>query len=109
MKNKVLYTEVIKAAEGLARALRNFTDEPMYLNLCIFTRDAECHHEGDPDGLPDYYDVVVNGADVEFDENTDPTISTSARVYYKESKDGELIQTVIPYYKYTNEDEDEQG
>lgn len=27
MKNKVLYTEVIKAAEGLARALRNYTDE----------------------------------------------------------------------------------
>ena len=110
MKNKVLYTEVIKAAETLARALRNYTDEPMYLNLCIFTRDAECHHEGDPEGTPDFYSLVVHSASEEyFEENLEPTISTSARVYYKETKHGELIQTVIPYYKYTNEDEDEQG
>lgn len=109
MKNKVLYTEVIKAAEGLARALRNYTEEPMHLDLFIFTRDKDCHHEGDPDGLPDYYNVIVNGADLELDEYTDKTIYTSARVYYKESKDGELIQTVIPYDNYIKEEDDEQG
>ena len=111
MKNKVLYTEVIKAAEGLARALRNYTDEPMYMHLAIFTRDEESHHEGDPDGLPDFYSLVVHSASEEyFEENLEPTISTSARVYYKESKDGELIRTVIPYYEdVAEDDEDEQG
>ena len=107
MKNKVLYTEVLKAAEHLATVLRNYTDEPMYLNLCIFTRDAECHHDGDPDGVPDYYDVVVEGA--EADGDAEPTICTSARVYYSENQYGELIRTVIPYREQVAEDEDEQG
>ena len=107
MKNKVLYTEVLKAAEHLATVLRNYTDEPMYLNLCIFTRDAECHHEGDPDGVPDYYDVVVEGA--EADDDAEPTISKTARVYYSEDQYGELIRTVIPYREQVSEDEDEQG
>lgn len=107
MKNKVLYTEVLKAAEHLATVLRNYTDEPMYLNLCIFTRDAECHHEGDPDGVPDYYDVDVEGA--EADDDAEPTIATSARVYYSEDQYGEQIRTVIPYREQVSEDEDEQG
>ena len=107
MKNKVLYTEVLKAAEHLATVLRNYTDEPMYMNLTIFTRDADCHHEGDPDGVPDYYDVVVEGA--EADDDAEPTIRTSARVYYSENQYGELIRTVIPYRESVAEDEDEQG
>ena len=108
MKNKVLYTEVLKAAEHLATVLRNYTDEPMYLNLCIFTRDADCHHEGDPDGVPDYYDVVAEGAESRYDD-VEPTICTSARVYYSEDQYGELIRTVIPYREQVSEDEDEQG
>ena len=107
MKNKVLYTEVLKAAEHLATVLRNYTDEPMYLNLTIFTRDAECHHEGDPDGVPDYYEVVVEGA--EADDDAEPTIATSARVYYSEDQYGEQIRTVIPYREQVSEGEDEQG
>ena len=107
MKNKVLYTEVLNAAEHLATVLRNYTDEPMYLNLCIFTRDADCHHEGAPDGVPDYYDVVAEGAEHVYDD-AEPTIATSARVYYSEDQYGELIRTVIPYREQVAED-DEQG
>ena len=106
MENKILYTEVCKAAEHLATVLRNFSKEPMYMNLCIFTRDEGCHHEGDPDGVPDYYDIIVESAYV--DDDADATINTTSRVYYSEDQFGELIRTIIPYRKDIAED-DEQG
>ena len=63
--------------------------------------------ENDPDGVPDYYDVDVEGA--EADDDAEPTIATSARVYYSEDQYGEQIRTVIPYREQVSEDEDEQG
>ena len=95
MKNKVLYAQVVEAAERLAVILRNYATEPMYLNLCIFTRDEGCRHEGDPDGAPDYYDIIVEGS--ESDDEAEPTISITSRIYYSEDRYGELIRTVIPY------------
>lgn len=97
MKNKVLDAEVTKHVEALAKALRSYTDEPMYLNLTIFTRDKECHLEGDPEGIPDYYDVRTHEADIEDVEDIDCTFSRTARVYYALDDHEELIRTVIPY------------
>lgn len=97
MKHKVLDAEVTKHVEALAKALRAYTDEPMYLNLTIFTRDKECHLEGDPEGIPDYYDVRTHNADIDDVDEIDCTISKCARVYYAYDEHEELIRTVIPY------------
>lgn len=92
LKTEILKTEIRKAAEHLANELRKYSAEPMYLDLCIFTRDAQAKTEEDNcEGLPDYYSIRCHEAsDV---EGILPTMSESARVYYGE--DG--IRTVIPF------------
>lgn len=91
-KTKILKTEIRKAAEHLANELRKYSAEPMYLDLCIFTHDAEAKTEEDNcEGLPDYYSIRCHEAsDV---EGIIPTMSESARVYYGE--DG--TRQVIPF------------
>lgn len=92
LKTEILKTEIRKAAEHLANELRKYSAEPMYLDLCIFTHDAEAKTEEDNcEGLPDYYSIRCHEAsDV---EGILPTMSESARVYYGE--DG--IRQVIPF------------
>ena len=88
MKKKILETEVTKAAEHLAKVIREFSGEPMHLSLAIFTRDIECKCDGDPNGLPDYYSVLVHDADTEYDDNPEGYIprsievSKTGRIYY---------------------------
>ena len=88
MRKKILETEVTKAAEHLAKVLRDFSGEPMYMNITVFSRDVECKVDGDPDGLPDYYSIIVHDADTEYDENPEGYIprsielSKSGRIYY---------------------------
>ena len=67
LKTKLLNTEVRKAVEHLARVLRNYSSEPMYLNMTVFTRDAEAKTKEDNcEGLPDYYGIRCHEAnDVE--------------------------------------------
>ena len=96
MKNKVLYAEIVKATENLANALRNYTDAPMYLDLCIMTRDDSIRCEGDPIGVPDYYSIRCHKAD-DIDEIV-PDISESARVFYSEDGNGEGIRNVFKYH-----------
>lgn len=93
MKNKILESEVRKAAESLAVALRKYTTEPMYCSLIIFTKDVTCKCDEDPEGIPDYYSFRVHEA--EDVEEHYPTFSESARVYY----DDEGIRYVIPFSK----------
>lgn len=97
MKNKILYAEVVKATEELTKALRNYTDEPMYLNVCIMTRDKTAVCEGDPSGVPDFYSIRCHKAD-DIDEIV-PDISESARVFYSEDGNGEGIRNVFKYFE----------
>ena len=108
MKNKALKAEIEKHIEGLTRALRSYTDEPMYMSLTMFTRDKECIHEGDPDGIPDYISVRVHESDLEDVDNADCTIEMTERVYYSFDGFDELIRTVIPYYSYNTEADQEE-
>lgn len=98
MKRKLLETEVRKATEHLARLLRIYSADPMYLNLTVFTRDAEAKTlEDNCEGLPDYYGIRCHEAsDV---EGIVPTISESARVYYTDSDGIEKIGKVFKYEK----------
>ena len=94
MKDKILQTKVTQAAETLAKALRDYNGDEMILRVTVFTRDPECKEEGDPDGVPDFYSIVVHDANVDYDTPIDTTLSASARIYY----DDEGIRKVIPYY-----------
>lgn len=100
MKDKILLTEVRKAAEQLCNALRSYTDEPLYCNLTVFTRDNTIAKE--PKDIPDYYSVIVALPD-EVDEDihiSSAVISESAKVFYGE--DG--IRNVEPYYSEVNDE-----
>lgn len=94
MKDKIFYTKAVEAVESLARELRVYSVEPMYLSITIFTRDENCHHEGDPDGIPDYYTFRFC-EDVDEPSFEDDDRFKAARVYY--SEDGKIMK-VIDYY-----------
>lgn len=55
MKNQILYTEITKAAEALAQALRKYSDAPMYAAVSVVTRDSD-RKNGD---TPDFYTLRV--------------------------------------------------
>ena len=92
MKNKILKTEVEKAAEHLCKCLREYTDEPMYLSMTVFTRDNTIKDE-ESDEIPDYYSITLHNADIEEVEDIILTLSESKRVFYGE--DG--IREVRPF------------
>ena len=96
-KTILVKTEIRKAAEHLARELRKYSAEPMYLNLCIFTRDAEAKTEEDNcEGLPDFYSIRCHEAsDI---DGIVPTMSESARMYYKDDEGEEKIARVFKYH-----------
>lgn len=54
MKNKILQTEIIEAAETLANALRKYSDKSLYLNLTIISRDENLASSG-LDTTTDFY------------------------------------------------------
>lgn len=58
MKNKTLYTEITKAAEDMAKALRNYSGAPMYCSVSIVTRDSI----QDEKEAPDVYTLRVHEA-----------------------------------------------
>ena len=92
MKNKILKTEIEKTAEHLCKCLRDYTDEPMYLNLTLFSRDATIKDEESGE-IPDYYSVTLHNADIEEVEDIILTLSESKRVFY----DGDKIREVRPF------------
>lgn len=70
MKNQILYSEITKAVEDLAQALRKFSDAPMYASASVATRDTSKRHGGD------WYTITVHDIKdtAEEDEATDPII-----------------------------------
>lgn len=107
MKNKVLYAQVIKVIEELAVVMRNYSEESLYLNLTIFTKDNTIICDGDPVGIPDFYSVRVHTSE-DFNEDIyDPIINESARIYYS-GNGKELIRNVFKFHGEGNDD-DSQG
>lgn len=101
MKNKMLYTKVKEAAESLCNALRAYSDEPLYCNVTVFTRDNTIAKR--PEDVPDYYNFVVAYPD-EVDEDiriNSTVISESAKVFYGDKG----IRSVEPYYSEVEDDE----
>ena len=92
MKDKVLHSEINKAAEGLLLALRKYTDEPLYFSLTIFSKDNTVICEGDPDGVPDFFSVRLLNTD-----SMESIYNEASRVYYSEGEGEELIKKVIPF------------
>lgn len=102
MKDKVLYGEVMKAAENLARALRAYTGEPMNCILSIFTRDQDVRTPDDPQGIPDYYSVLIRSAECEHYD--DSTLKAVRKIYYCDDDFGnEKIMKVVPYHEREDE------
>ena len=102
MKDKVFYTKAVEAVESLARELRAYSSEPMYFSMTIFTRDENCHHEGDPDGIPDFY-AFRFCEDVEEPSFKDDDRFKTARIYY--SDDGKILKVIDYYNEKTDEGE----
>lgn len=53
MKKQILYTEITKAVEELATALRKFSGESVFCNVSIISR-------GEAEGSPDDYTIKVH-------------------------------------------------
>ena len=85
MKDKILKTEISAACERIARALRQYSNEPMTCDIFIETRDSE------PIKDSDFYSMTVSfgGENV---ENVD-IIKQGARVTYQFDRfEGEKIR-----------------
>ena len=74
MKDKILKTEISSACERIARALRQYSNEPMDCEIYIRTRDSE------PIQDSDFYSMTVSFGG-ENAENID-IIKQGARVTY---------------------------
>lgn len=99
MKEKIVYTEIKKAAENLALIMRKYYPEQIYVNVSMFTHDND-RFETDPDSDHDYYSVTVTRweEETESDMPLVPIISESGRIFYSEDFDGEIkIREVKKY------------
>lgn len=111
MKDKFLRSEVIKAAENLCRALRNYSEGQMFLSLKVYSRD-ETEILDDPQydklkkscGVPDCYSVKIC---VNEDECLTQLIGDAKLVFYSFDEHGEMsIRQTYSIYS-DGEDEDE--
>ena len=110
MKDKFLRSEVIKAAENLCRALRNYSEGQMFLSLKVYSRDeTEVFDVPRYDklrlscGVPDYYSVKVC---VNEDGCLTQIMGDIKLVFYSEDQFGESIRHT--YSIYSDEEEDDE-
>ena len=106
MEEKILKTIVTMSIENITRELRKFSKEPLQCDITIFSRDQVVKDDTDPEGVPDYYSVLVRvaGEDVEL---TYPIVDESNKVYYSYDDRGiEGIRRVIPCYRKGSEEND---
>ena len=71
MKNKILYTDVTKAVEDLALALRKFSGGSMFASIELLTRD-----EDQDDDAPDLYTFRIHEPEVDT-----PTLAEGGWIY----------------------------
>lgn len=106
MEEKILKTIVTMSIENITRELRKFSKEPLQCDITIFSRDQVVKDDTDPEGVPDYYSVVVRlaGEDAEL---VFPIIDESNKVFYSYDDRGiEGIRRVIPCYRKGSEEND---
>ena len=106
MEEKILKTIVTMSIENITRELRKFSKEPLQCDITIFSRDQVVKDETDPEGVPDYYSVVVRlaGEDAEL---VSPIIDESNKVFCSYDDRGiEGIRRVIPCYRKGSEEND---
>lgn len=53
MENQILYTEITKAVEDIAQAIRKFSGESIFCNISVVSREKEV-------GEPDSYTIKVH-------------------------------------------------
>jgi len=99
MKDKLLKAEIETALERLLSAVRKYSGEQVYVDLCFFTRDEECADDDFPNEIPDYYSYRVSIMDKDASEDMPvvPVISECGRIYYSTDDGEERILRVIPY------------
>ena len=106
MEEKILKTMVTMSIENITRELRKFSKEPLQCDITIFSRDQVVKDDTDPEGIPDYYSVVVRltGEDAEL---VSPIIDESNKVFYSYDDRGiEGIRNVLPCYRKGSEEND---
>lgn len=106
MEEKILKTIVTMSIENITRELRKYSKEPLQCDITIFSRDQVVKDETDPEGVPDYYSVVVRlaGEDAEL---VSPIIDESNKVFYSYDDRGiEGIRNVLPCYRKGSEEND---
>lgn len=106
MEEKILKTIITMSIENITRELRKYSQEPLQCSIEIFSRDQVVKDETDPEGVPDYYSVVVKlaGEDVEL---TGAIIDESNKIYYSFDDRGiEGIRNVLPCYRKGSEEND---
>lgn len=106
MEEKILKTIVTMSIENITRELRKFSKEPLQCDITIFSRDQVVKDDTDPEGVPDYYSVVVRlaGEDAEL---VSPIIDESNKVFYSYDDRGiEGIRNVLPCYRKGSEEND---
>lgn len=102
MKKKILEAEVRSAVEALVKALRNYSDEGLYLSFFTFTHDTDSIDEDNPNEVPDYYSIRIlkpfeEEDDMEdADEDIDYIFIESGRIFYSKEDGEEGIRKVIP-------------
>ena len=106
MEEKILKTIITMSIENITRELRKYSQEPLQCSIEIFSRDQVVKDETDPEGVPDYYSVLVRiaGEDVEL---TYPIVDESNKIYYSFDDRGiEGIRRVLPCYRKGCEGDD---
>ena len=95
MKEKIVYTEVKKAAEHLASTIRKYYPEQIYVDVVLFTHENPDAYDDEVGKDIDYYSIRVTTADSDSDVELPvvPFISESGRIVY----DDEGIRKVVPF------------
>ena len=95
MKEKIVYTEIKKAAEHLASVIRKYYPEQIYVDVVLFTHENPEDYDDNPTNDLDYYSIRATMTDSKFNDDLPviPFLSESGRIYY----DDEEIRKVVPF------------
>lgn len=101
MKDKIIKAEIEKATEHLARLVRNYSDEELYLHITIFSRDNEIADEDYPNEVPDYFSYrLATLTPEDADGDIAQTLcNESGRIFYSDVDGESYIRKVVPYRK----------
>lgn len=102
MKEKIVYTEVKKAAEHLASTIRKYYPEQIYVDVVLFTHENPDAYDDEVGKDIDYYSIRVTTADSDSDVELPvvPFISESGRIVYGD----EGIRKVVPFSEGSKHD-----